>query len=150
MSFALPELPPAYLTFLESHTGEVRWDYDDIDSWELATRDQLTERVEIDGHTYPYIEQLRGFTRTLREMMGECTTDADENGYPFDRLSAGLAIGSNNGDVVYLDPADEHAVWILYLDGGDVERLESTFADWLENAEPEVDELDDDERDDDE
>lgn len=138
MSFTLPELPPAYLTFLEGHTGDLSWEYDDIDSWELATRDALSEMVSVDGQSLPYIEQLKGFADTLRDVMGECTTDADDADYPLQRLSGGLAIGTNNGDVMYLDPADGFSVWIFYPDGGDVERLESSFAAWMDNAVPEA------------
>ena len=45
-----------------------------------------------------------------------------------------MAIGDNNGDVVFLDPTDEYTVWIWYHEGADVERLADSFERWLEMA----------------
>ena len=71
----------------------------------------------------------------------------DGQPYALERLAAGLAIGDNNGDVVFLDPADAHSVWLFHQDGADVERLADTFQEWLDRAEP--DELGDDDEDED-
>ncbi len=132
---SLPDLPSEYQRFLESHSGNQPYIYNDIDGWWLATSDRLLEVVNIDGKKCPYIHQLRGFTATLEEVFAsDGTTDAEGSEYPFKRLAAGLAIGENNGDVLFLDPSDKHSVWRFHHDGGDVEVLAASFAKWLSEA----------------
>jgi hypothetical protein len=133
---SLPELPAAYTTFLETHSGTQTYEYDDVDGWWLATSAKLLEDVNIDGKKHPYIHQLRGYTATLRDVFpGDATTDDNGEEYAFDRLEAGLAIGEQNGDTLFLDPSDEFSVWCFRHDGGYVEQLEKSFAKWLSNAE---------------
>jgi hypothetical protein len=46
-----------------------------------------------------------------------------------------MAIGtSDSGDVLYLDPAASHSVWIFHPDGGDVEQAAKTFTAWRKTA----------------
>ncbi|MFO1064077.1 MAG: hypothetical protein U0892_09455 [Pirellulales bacterium] len=51
-------------------------------------------------------------------------------------MAAGLAIGDNNGDVLFLDPGDSFSIWLWHCDGADVERLADSFDEWLESAMP--------------
>ncbi|MDP6543066.1 MAG: SMI1/KNR4 family protein [Phycisphaerae bacterium] len=132
---SLPELPAEYTTFLESHSGTQPYVYDNVDGWWLATSDKLLESVNIDGKKHPYVHQLRGYVATLRDVFqSEATTDADGKDYAFERLAAGLAIGDNNGDTLFLDPSNKFAVWCFYHDGGYVEKLAASFAKWLSKA----------------
>jgi len=71
---------------------------------------------------------------SIRKHIGDETEDQDGEPYSLDRLAAGLAMGDNNGDVVFLDPADDCSVWLWYHDGADVERLADSFEQWLEMA----------------
>lgn len=136
---SLPKLPSDYATFLESHSGKQPYEFDDVEWW-LATSVELLENVNIDGEEYPYIHQLRGYANTMAEFVdGGATEDADGNDFEFARLEAGLAIGTGDGDVLFLDPSDGYSVWCFYHDGGDVEQQSASFADWLSGAE-----LDDD------
>jgi hypothetical protein len=83
------------------------------------------------------IRQLSVFAQTLEDVMedGE-TEDHKGKAYPLSHLADGVAIGTNgNGDVLYLDPADQSAVWVFHPDGGDVERVSKTFKAWLRQAE---------------
>lgn len=132
---SLPELPAEYKTFLESHSGMRPYTYNDVNSWWLATSDKLLEDVSIDGRKNPYVHQLRGYAATLEEVFdGDATTDANDKDYLFERLADGLAIGENNGDVLFLDSSDEFSVWLFHHDGGDVERLAESFPKWLSKA----------------
>ena len=95
------------------------------------------------------ILQLSAYVSSIRKHIGDETEDQDGEPYSLDRLAAGLAIGDNNGDVVFLEPTDEYSVWIWYHDGSDVERLADSFEQWLEMATVSEDEdnEDDDEQD---
>lgn len=91
------------------------------------------------------IHQLQAYANSVGEYVGKETEDQDGEPYALEQLAAGLAIGDNNGDVIFLDPADAYSVWLFHHDGTDVERLADTFQEWLERADP--DELDDDDED---
>ena len=132
---SLPKLPAEYRSFLEEHTGDATYEFDGQD-WELATAEELEEETDIDGKDYPYFSQLQGYVAGMAHAFeGDETEDADGSPYPFSRLQGGIAIGEGNGDILYLDPADAYAVWCFHHDGGDVERLADSFAEWIEEAE---------------
>ena len=131
----LPELPAEYTSFLESHSGSQPYEYDGEDGWWLAASDKLLKSINIDGKKHPYVHQLRGYAATLRDVFqSEATTDVNGNDHSFDRLEAGLAIGDNNGDVLFLDPSNKFSVWLFCHDGGYVEKLAASFAKWLSKA----------------
>ncbi len=131
----LPELPAEYTAFLQSHAGDLPYEYDDV-SWWFATSGALLDATNIDGTEYPYIHQLRGYTRAIAEFIeGDATVDEDENDFPFTRLEAGLTIATGDGDVLFLDPSDDYSVWCFHHDGGDVEKLAESFGEWLSDAE---------------
>jgi len=127
----LPSLPDDYLRFLETHDGSKSFTVDERDSWWLFTKDGLLKAVKIDRRKTVAISQLRCFTESLKDLGADALEDQDENPFALDRLSNGLAIGINNGDVLFLDPSDDFSVWVYYLDGSDVERLADSFSDWL-------------------
>jgi hypothetical protein len=146
----LPQLPAAYLAFLEQHDGDSYYLFNDIDGWRFYTTEELAEVIRINRDKVLAIYQLTAFVSSIRKHIGDETEDQDGEPYSLDRLAAGLAIGDNNGDVVFLDPTDEYSVWIWYHDGSDVERLADSFERWLEMAtlsadedEEEVEEEDD-------
>ena len=145
----LPKLPTAYQAFLEHHDGEAYYLFNDIDCWRFYSTEELTKVIRVNRDKIPAIHQLSAFVSSIREYVGDETEDQDGEPYSLDRLAAGLAIGDNNGDVVFLDPTDEYSVWIWYHDGADVERLADSFEQWLEMATVSEDEdnEDDDEQD---
>jgi hypothetical protein len=145
----LPELPAAYKTFLEQHDGETYYVFDDIDGWRFYTSDEITEVIRVNREKVMNIHQLKAFANSIREFHGDETEDQDGEPYPLDRLAAGLAIGDNNGDIVFLDPGDDYSVWLWHHDGADVERLADSFQQWLDMATPD-DEVDDETDDDEE
>jgi hypothetical protein len=130
----LPQLPTAYLAFLEQHNGDTYYLFNDIDGWRFYTVEELTEVIRVNRDKVQAILQLSAYVSSIRKHIGDETEDQDGEPYSLDRLAAGLAIGDNNGDVVFLDPTDEYSVWIWYHDGADVERLVDSFARWLEMA----------------
>lgn len=144
----LPKLPVDYKKFLKTHEGETEYIFDAIDGWRMFTIEELTEVIRIDRIKVMNIHQLQAFAKLIQDHVGDETEDQDGEPYALERLAAGLAIGDNNGDVVFLDPEDSYSVWLFHHDGADVERLADTFQGWLERAEP--DELGDDVEDEDE
>lgn len=141
----LPKLPADYEKFLKTHDGETEYIFDDIDGWRFFTTEELTEVIRIDRTKVMNIHQLQAYANSVGEYVGKETEDQDGEPYALEQLAAGLAIGDNNGDVVFLDPKDAYSVWLFHHDGTDVERLAVTFQEWLERADP--DELDDDDED---
>ena len=145
----LPKLPTAFQAFLEHHDGEAYYFFNDIDCWRFYTTEDLTKVIRVNRDKVLAIHQLSAFVSCIREHIGDETEDQNGEPYSLDRLAAGLAIGDNNGDVVFLDPADEYSVWLWHHDGDDVERLADSFEQWLEMAtlceddEEEVEEDDD-------
>jgi SMI1 / KNR4 family (SUKH-1) len=131
----LPSLPKEYLTFLETHDGAKSYIFDDLDSWWLDTKTELLKVINVDGRRLQAIYQLKSFSESLKEHVDDDATE-DENGEPFPlaRLAQGLAIGNNNGDILFLDPTDHYSAWIYHHDGFDVEKLASSFAEWLATA----------------
>ena len=141
----LPKLPADYEKFLKTHDGETEYVFDDIDGWRFFTMEELTEVIRIDRAKVMNIEQLKAYAKVVEEQIGEETEDQDGEPYALDRLAAGLAIGDNNGDVLFLDPTDSYAVWLFHHDGADVERLANSFKEWLEMAERDEFDVDEDE-----
>lgn len=130
----LPSLPPAYQRFLQTHDGSTEFTFNDLDGWRLFSRDELVQVIRIGREQEMNIFQLRAFAKLAREFHGDETEDHEGEPYCFERLGAGLAIGDNNGDVLFLDPADANAVWVWYHDGADVERIADSFDEWLQLA----------------
>jgi len=142
----LPEIPADYKKFLESHDGETEYLFGETDGWRFYSADELMEVIRVDREEVKNIFKLTAYAQSARKFYGDETEDQDGEPYSFDRLAKGLAIGDNNGDVVFLDPNDAYSVWIWHHDGGDVERLADSFNAWLESAEPvESDSAEDDE-----
>jgi len=132
----LPPLPSDYLEFLKSHDGESSYTFGELDSWWLSTEEALLQTVNFDGQKRPAIYMLQSVVVSLKKH-GEVDAVEDQDGEEFslDRLAGGLAIGDNNGDVMFLDPSDGFSVWLYHHDGFDVERLAGSFSEWLGEAE---------------
>lgn len=129
-------LPEDYSSFLLKHHERDRLEFDDC-TWSLLPAAKLLELRNVNGEEYPAIGMLRGYVAGMPE---DCfpegnTTDAKGKAYALDRLAAGCVIGeSEDGDVLYLDPADGDSVWIYRHDGGDVEKVGKSFTAWKRKA----------------
>jgi len=124
------KLPADYRKFLLRHRGDRLKAGRTV--WDLTPAAGLFEKTDIDGRNYPAIGVLKGYAAALKDACEDGQTcDAKGKPYPLARLAAGLAIGmSDDGDVLYLDPAAKHSVWIFHHDGGDVEQAAPSFAAW--------------------
>lgn len=131
----LPPLPKDYLAFLDAHDGKKSYIFDELDSWRLDTKSDLLKIINVNGRKVPAIYQLQSFCVPLHTQVDDGATE-DQDGEPFllSRLAAGLAVGDNNGDVFFLDPTDGFSAWLYHHDGFDVEKLASSFSEWLANA----------------
>lgn len=131
----LPPLPKDYLAFLETHDGVHSYIFDDLNSWWLDQKTELLKVINVDRRKVESIYQLKSFAKAVQKQIDDDEIE-DENGEPFSlaRLAQGLAIGNNNGDILFLDPTDQYSAWIYHHDGFDVERLAGSFAEWLANA----------------
>jgi hypothetical protein len=128
------KLPADYRKFLLQHRGDRLKAGRTL--WDLTLADRLLEKTNIDGRNYPAIGALKGYAVAMKDASEDGQTcDAKGKAYPLARLAAGLAIGtSDDGDVLYLDPAAKHSVWIFHHDGGDVEQAAPSFAAWLKKT----------------
>lgn len=125
-------LPKEYEEFLKSQIAGVEYVHNE-NPWRLATADQLLETVTAEKRKCLYIRRLEGLAKILTEFFdGDSTVDNKGLAYAFSRLAVGLAIGDDDcGDILYLDPSDQHSVWAFHHDGGDVEKLGRSFKAWL-------------------
>jgi hypothetical protein len=125
------KLPPDYRRFLLQHRGRKRLKAGRT-LWDLTPAARLLEKTKVDGRNYPAISVLRGYAAAMKDACEDGQTcDAKGKPYPLARLAAGLALGmSDDGDVLFLDPAAKYSVWIFHHDGGDVEQAAPSFAAW--------------------
>ncbi len=121
-------LPPRYRAFLLRTGPGVTIRLKGRD-WELYGVDELRKTVRIDEHRTLQIRELGAWAKTLRSVIdGEATEDENGKPCPFRRLGAGLSIGHDNEDVLFLDPADGFSVWCLFpFEGGTVALLQKRF-----------------------
>ncbi len=94
--------------------------------WQLRTVDELDRKTQIDRHRVLQIRELEVWAKTLRRVFDGAEETQDEAGheFAFKRLAAGISIGSENEDVLFMDPSDGYSLWCLYpSEGGTVERL---------------------------
>jgi hypothetical protein len=144
---SLPDLPASYRNFLKQHDGETSYTIDDIHGWRFYKLEELTKLIRINREKVLTIHQLKAYVNAIREFHGDETEDQDGEPYALDRLAAGLAIGDNNGDVVFLDTEDGYSIWVWHHDGADVEKMADSFEQWLESATPDTDDYDNDSED---
>ena len=94
--------------------------------WQLHTVEELDKKTRVDRRRVLQIRELQVWARTLREAFGgaEETQDEAGRGYAFARLAEGISIGSENEDILFMDPSDGCSLWCLCpSEGGGVERL---------------------------
>jgi hypothetical protein len=130
---AAPSLPAKYLTWLEGLGRKRTVSFDDSD-WNLATSQQLAKTVNVDGNRAPYLEQARLFVQTLAEFMPHAV-DVKNKPFPLSRIEGFLTIGSDNEDLLCIDPSDKFSVWrFAPSEGGYVEQLADSLADFMREA----------------
>jgi hypothetical protein len=88
--------------------------------WRLHTVEELNKRTQIDRRRVLQVRELTVWTKTLRESFGgaEETEDESRHEYALARLAAGISIGRENEDILFMDPSDGHSLWCLYPSEG--------------------------------
>ena len=127
-------LPTEYRAFLRSHKSRgYAYEHSDF-GWDLCTAKTLEKKISINGKRLPQTQALRGFVDES-VFDADHTSDAKGKPYKLERLKAGICIGhSDSGDVLFLDSQDDYSVWVFHHDGGDVEKLASSFGTWIQRA----------------
>ncbi len=134
------ELPIVYLDFLKNNPNgdEVEFNhYKDEDPnsegrfWQIMGKEELLEEWEMrDVGIATNFACLQLYVKLQKEF-GAGFTSSNVGTIDLDRVASGFVIGSDNGDYVYLDPADNFSVWIYYHDGGDVRKIADSFGEFM-------------------
>lgn len=127
------KLPDWYLSWLDG-LGRKRTVMFDDGEWELATAKQLAKDVTVDGNRGSYLERARLFAKTLAEIMPHAV-DTQDQPFPFERIEQFLTIGTDNEDLLCVDPGDNFSVWrFAPSEGGYVERLTDSLRNFMQEA----------------
>lgn len=124
------EIPVLYFDYLINKEFNPKISiFQNEESFCLYDLNQLCEKINVDGKSYLTINQLKGFTETLLETVGEISVDVQ--GLSYNEISGFLTIGSENTRLLCIDHRDFHSLWIFHTDGGDVEKLPLTLSDLI-------------------
>lgn len=120
------EIPFSYFEYLISDKFEPQISiFPDEENFTLFTLNELCEKINIDGKSYLTIDQLKGFTEPLLEIVGESSQKKPEINYK--ELSNCLAIGFENTRILLIDNRDQNSLWVFHPDGGDIEKSAVTL-----------------------
>lgn len=117
-------LPEEYFNYLKEKDQLAIKVTKDRDEFNLFSIAELFTNISIDKNEYLTIFQLKGYFNTLKEV-----------GYEFSKkeielFENALAIGDENGDVLFIDKREENSkLYIFYPDGGDIEKTKLTLND---------------------
>lgn len=130
-------LPEDYLEFLKNNPEGNELPISEgadfeVQHWSVWGEKELLESWEMfDVGTAMNFECLKLYVQVQREMGGANWTESNVGNVKLERVESGFVIGSENGDYIYLDPADNYSVWIYYHDGGDVLKVAESFSDLI-------------------
>ncbi len=134
-------LPSEYLTFLKDKPEgeEIAFnEYEDAEAddegrfWNIMGATELLENLEMnDVGKAMNFECLKLYVQVQREFSEGDWTESNVGNIELTRVESGFVIGEENGDYLYLDPADNFSVWIYYHDGGDVLKVADSFKGFL-------------------
>lgn len=120
------EIPLSYFEYLISNKFEPQISiFPDEEDFTLFTLNELCEKINIDGKSYLTINQLKGFTDPLLEIMGESSQKSQEIQYK--ELTDCLAIGFESTRILLIDHRDQNSLWVFHPDGGDIEKTDVTL-----------------------
>lgn len=115
------EIPAPYFEYLTSNEFNPQVSvFSDEEDFILYDLHELCEKVKVDGKPYFTISQLKGFTQTLLEVIGDDLPNIQHLQYK--ALADYLTIGYENTRILYIDNSDHHSVRIFHPDGGDIEE----------------------------
>lgn len=120
------EIPLIYFEYLISDEFEPQVSIlTDEEDFTLFNLNELCEKININGKFYLTINQLKGFTAELFEMVCESLQKSQNISYT--ELSNCLAIGSENTRILFIDTRDQNSLWIFHPVGGDIEKTALTL-----------------------
>ena len=138
------DLPGDYLEFLSNiDAGE---DYcfneypeEDPDfegrCWAFFDEEFLCKNIDMSGvGQSPAHRQLELYLKCYQEFSNSNLVHSTEGKLPIERVINGFVVAEENGDLLYLDPADSFSVWIFHHDGSDVKKVSNSISDWLARA----------------
>ena len=82
----------------------------------------------------PAHRKLELYLTCYREFSNSELVHSFEGRLPISRVANGFVIAEENGDLLYLDPADNFSVWIFHHDSSDVKKVSNSIAGWLARA----------------
>tara|TARA_Y100000296_G_scaffold58349_1_gene67204 strand:+ start:1203 stop:1664 length:462 start_codon:yes stop_codon:yes gene_type:complete len=138
------DLPKDYLEFLSNiDAGEDYYFNDDPEEypdfegrcWAFLDEELLCENIEMSrvGEA-PAHRQLELYLKCYKEFSNSNLVHSSEGHLPIERVANGFVVAEENGDLLYLDSADNFSVWIFHHDGSDVKKVSSSISDWLARA----------------
>jgi hypothetical protein len=123
------EIPHTYFVYL---TGKKFFPkisiFSSNEDFKLYNLEELCEKINIDGKNYLTVNQLKGFARTLKEIIDETLKKEGEMSLTLTQLSNCLTIGCDNTRILFIDIRDNNSLWIFHQDGGDIERVSKTLS----------------------
>lgn len=103
------EIPLPYFEYLISNDFEPQVSvFTHEEDFTLFNLNELCEKINIEGKFYLTINQLKGFTAELFEMVGESLQKSQNISYT--ELSNCLAIGSENTRILFIDTRDQNSL----------------------------------------
>jgi hypothetical protein len=121
------EIPRAYFSYLTGKKFIPKISvFSSNPDFKLFNLAELCEKINIDGKFYLTISQLKGFTRSLKEIIDETMKKEGEISLTLTQLSNCLTIGCDNTRILFVDVRDKNSLWIFHQDGGDIEKVSMT------------------------
>ncbi|EAS64347.1 SMI1/KNR4 family protein [Photobacterium angustum] len=138
------DLPSDYLEFVSDIDAgedycfnEYPEEYPDFEGryWAFFDEELLCENIEMSrvGRA-PAHRQLELYLKYYQEFSNSDFVYSSEGDLPISRVANGFVVAEENGDLLYLDPADNFSVWIFHHDGSDVKKVSNSISEWLARA----------------
>jgi hypothetical protein len=137
-------LPATYFAWLDTLPGPCYVKFKRRE-WDVATRDRLEESLQINREVVPYHAQLTAYAESWRRRGFDAAEGPKKSRFPYDRLDRCVTIGTDHGDPLFVDPGDNFSVWRLRLASqcGTVAAVTPSLDEWINNAKPVIEEMDD-------
>ena len=128
------QLPETYLTWLGQLGEKPLVEYADRE-WYLDTKEELIKSTKVDGCSTPKWAILKSYADSFAELSGqESTVDENGNSISLDFLRQSVAIGDDNGDVLFVSKEAPHSVWCYFPGGGDVKKLGDSLVSFISDG----------------
>jgi hypothetical protein len=138
------ELPEPYLNWLATLPSEHFVTYKKTE-WYFYSIAELQEPMQVDKFTATNATQLSAWVE-FHKSVGEDSASGPKNTkFPFGRLANCIAVASYDTDILFTDPNDAFSMWKFQQEDVDVRPLKCDLVTFIESAE--VEDLNDDDDD---